>query len=112
MLSKRSPEGRKLTDCVQKELDKLHRLKKPGILIINAGKGGEMATAGHGRITDAVLAHTPAVVTVSYGLNDTNVLTPQQFKQAMLKIVAALKKACKARIVYTELTGRKPPQYR
>lgn len=99
MLSSNSPEGKKLRDCAQDELDRLRRRRDPEIVVINAGKGGEMATAGYGRLKDNVLAHEPAVVTVSYGLNDTNVLTPEQFRQALVRILTTMRNESEAKVV-------------
>ena len=82
-----------MAPAVQKEFNKLisSELNRPQV--INAGKGGDNATAALARIEKDVLAHKPDIVTVSFGLNDTGGRKPDQFKDSLKNIIRSLKDA-------------------
>ena len=61
--------------------------------MINAGKGGDTATAALTRIEMDVLAHQPDIVTVSFGLNDVGSRDPDLYGKNLRKIVRTLKGA-------------------
>ncbi len=94
-LSSRSSPGAKLTDCVQSYLTE-ERLQ---VKVVNSGAGGDTARGGFGRLQRDVFAHDPAVVTISFGLNDTGYLTPDEFRECMENILQSIQKNSKAKIL-------------
>lgn len=79
--------------AVKKELEKLipSELRRPRV--INAGKGGDNATAALNRLEKEVLAHKPNLVTISFGLNDVGLRKPEQFKASLSKMIRILREA-------------------
>ena len=61
--------------------------------MINAGKGGDTATASLTRIEQDVLSHQPDIVIVSFGLNDVGSRDPELYETSLRKIVRMLKGA-------------------
>ena len=78
---------------VQKQLDQEIAASFGRKNMINAGKGGDNATAALDRLRKDVLAHKPDIVTVSFGLNDTGGRKPKQYRESVNQIVATLKAA-------------------
>ena len=81
-----SKPGCKLTDYVQDYLTQNHLQAR----IVNSGVGGDTAKRGFDRLQGAVLVHEPAVVTISFGLNDTGFSTPDEYQECMEKIVQSV----------------------
>jgi lysophospholipase L1-like esterase len=77
----------------KKQLDERIESSRQSPTVINAGKGGDNATAALDRLEKDVLSRHPDIVTVSFGLNDTGGLKPDQFKESLKKIVQKLKYA-------------------
>lgn len=101
-LSKRSPKGNKLTDCVQRELE---RIKKPyKFEVINKGVGGQTADGGLKRLERDAIALNPAAITISFGLNDTGKLTPEKFREAVESMLKLLKQKSKAWVILVTST--------
>ena len=94
-LCSRNNPGAKLTDYVQTYLTRDHLQAR----IVNAGVGGDTAKGGFARLPSAVLALDPAVVTVSFGLNDTGLLTPDEYREWMEKIVQSIHTNSHAKIL-------------
>ena len=69
----RNKPGANLTDYVQTYLTR----ENVPVKIVNSGRGSDTAKGGFGRLQKAVLAHAPAVVTISFGLNDAGLFTPR-----------------------------------
>jgi len=90
-----SKPGCKLTDIVQSYLTQNHLKAR----IVNSGVGGDTAKGGLGRLQGAVLVHEPAVVTISFGLNDTGVSTPDEYRDCMEKIVQSVQTNTHAKIL-------------
>jgi len=80
-----SKPGCKLTDYVQDYLTQNHLQAR----IVNSGVGGDTAKRGFDRLQGAVLVHEPAVVTISFGLNDTGFSTPDEYQECMEMIKTA-----------------------
>jgi lysophospholipase L1-like esterase len=87
--------GAKLTDLVQAYLTQ----EKLPARVVNSGVGGDTAKGGFGRLQAAVLDHKPAVVTISFGLNDTGLLTPVEYREWMEKIIKSIRANSRARIL-------------
>jgi len=87
--------GAKLTDYVQTYLTQEHLQAR----IVNSGVGGDTAKGGFGRLQSAVLGHDPAVVTISFGLNDTGVFTPDEYREWMEQIVQSIQTNSRAKIL-------------
>lgn len=78
---------------VQKQLDQEIAASFGRKNMINAGKGGDNATAALDRLKKDVLVHMPDIVTASFGLNDTGGRKPKQYGESVSQIVATLKAA-------------------
>ena len=100
----RSKKGDKLTDCVQKSLEAALAKSDIKVSVINSGKGSDTAAGGYKRLEKDVFSHNPHVVTVSFGLNDTGLLTPAQFKDHLEKIVLAVRSKSKAKVLLVTST--------
>jgi lysophospholipase L1-like esterase len=87
--------GYKLTDFVQSYLTQKHLKAR----IVNSGVGGDTAKGGFGRLQSAVLVHEPAVVTISFGLNDMGGSTPDEYRDCMEKIVQSVQTNTHAKIL-------------
>jgi lysophospholipase L1-like esterase len=87
--------GAKLTDYVRSCLTQEHLQ----VRIVNSGIGGDTAKGGFARLQGAVLAHNPAVVTISFGLNDTGILTPAAHREWLEKIVQSIQTNTRAKIL-------------
>jgi lysophospholipase L1-like esterase len=88
--------GAKLTDYVQTYLTQKQHLRAT---IVNSGVGGDSAKGGLARLPRDVLAHNPTVVTISFGLNDTGLLTPAEYQESMEKIVRTIRSSSRAKIL-------------
>ena len=80
--------GAKLTDYVQAHFTNPKRIQAT---IINSGRNGDTAQGGYARLQQAVFAHHPDVVTISFGLNDTGSFTPDEYRDWLEKIVQAIR---------------------
>ena len=98
-LSRDCAEGSKLTDFVQMRLDELAAKNDHRVLVINAGKGGDTAVGALERLGQDVLSRKPDIVTISFGLNDTGKLTPEQFQTGMREIIRSIRQQSKASIL-------------
>jgi acyl-CoA thioesterase-1 len=87
--------GAKLTDHVQTYLTQ----KNLQARIVNSGVGGDTAAGGFARLQSAVFVHDPAAVTISFGLNDTGKLTPDEYRGWMEKIVQSIQANSHAKIL-------------
>ena len=94
-------DGTKLTDYVQADLTQTRHLP---VTIINSGKGADSAQGGLARLQEAVLAHNPDVVTISFGLNDTGITTPPEYRDSLDKIIRAIQQKTHARILLVTST--------
>lgn len=77
--------------AVKKQLDGLMDETADRPIVLNAGKGGDNATAALDRLQRDVLSYKPDLVTVSFGLNDTGIRKPEQYQQSLEQIVTRLK---------------------
>lgn len=93
--------GAKLTDYVQSYLTQTQHLQAT---VINSGKGSDTAKGGYARLQQAVLAHDPAVVTVSFGLNDTGMITTNEYGEYLEKIIQAIQQKSHAKILLVTST--------
>jgi lysophospholipase L1-like esterase len=94
-LCSRNAPGTKLTDYVQSTLTQ-HNLQAT---VINSGVGGDTVKGGLARLQSAVFAHDPAVVTISFGLNDTGLLTPVEFRECLDQILLSIRKNSQPKIL-------------
>lgn len=79
--------------AVRKELEKLNLSKVQLPIVINAGKGGDNATAALSRLEKDVLAHKPDLVTISFGLNDVGLCKPEEFEKSLKKMIGVFEEA-------------------
>jgi lysophospholipase L1-like esterase len=93
--------GAKLTDRVQTYLDKATVRK---VTVVNSGKGSDTVKGGYARLQEDVFAHRPDVVTVSFGLNDTGKLTPQEYREHMEDLVRDIRRTTRAKILLVTST--------
>jgi len=100
-LCSRNKPGAKLTDYIQAYLTQTQHLQTT---VVNSGKGGDTAKGGYARLQEAVLAHDPDVVTISFGLNDTGKLTPDEYREWMEKIVQVIQQKSRAKILLVTST--------
>lgn len=82
-----------MAPAVQKELNKLISSEKLRPNMINAGKGGDYALAALKRLEKDVLTHKPDLVTISFGLNDTGLRKPDEYKDSLKRMIRTLKAA-------------------
>jgi len=68
-------------------------------LVVNAGKGSDTIKGGYKRLRRDVFPHNPDVVTVSFGLNDTGTLHPDEFRKWLKITVEAILKRTKAKLL-------------
>jgi len=99
-LCSRNKPGSKLTDCIQAYL----RAQSLPVTLINSGKGSDTAKGGYARLPAAVLAHEPDVVTVAFGLNDTILLSPAEYRLWLEKIIQDLRQKTRAKIMLVTST--------
>ena len=100
-LSSANKAGSKLTECVQANLnDTLH----VAAVIVNSGKGSDTAKGGYERVEKDVIAHNPDVVTISFGLNDTGLLTPDEYREWLDKLVRPIQERTHAKILLVTST--------
>jgi len=97
-----SPKGKKVTDQVEEGLRA--RLKDAKVTVINSGQGSDTAKGGLARFARDVLAHKPDVVTISFGLNDTGVSTPEEFEKSLRGMIDQVRKASKAKVILVTST--------
>ncbi len=100
-LCSRNKAGAKLTDCIQ---GYLMQMQSQPFTLINAGQGGDTAKGGYARLAAAVLEHDPDVVTISFGLNDTILLAPDEYRLWLEKIVRDLRQQTRAKIMLVTST--------
>ena len=100
-LCAQNPAGAKLTDYVEAYLTKTRHLR---VSLINAGVGGDTARGGLARLQTDVLAHDPAVVTISFGLNDTGDQKPDEYVDNLHKIIQTIQKNSHAKILLVTST--------
>ena len=100
-LNRRSPAGEKLTDIVQKLLTSEYGLE---VTVINSGKGSDTVKGAHARLEKDVFAHDPDLVTISFGLNDSGKLTPDEFRVWLKKVVAVIGKETRADVLLVTST--------
>ena len=108
-LCSRSGPGAKLTDRVEAYLTKDRRLP---VVVVNSGKGSDTAAGGRRRLQRDVLAHSPDVVTISFGLNDTGrrpserdpTSTPEWFRKELEGIVVEIQAKTGAKILLVTST--------
>ena len=93
--------GAKLTDCIQAYLARAQSLP---VTLINSGKGSDTAKGGYARLPAAVLAHEPDVVTVAFGLNDTILLSPAEYRLWLEKIIQNLRQKTRAKVMLVTST--------
>ncbi len=92
--------GAKLTDYLQACLTK-ERLQAS---IVNSGIGSATAKIGLSQLQGMVLVHDPAVVTISFGLNDTGKSTPDEYRECLEKIVESIRTKTYAKILLVTST--------
>ena len=82
-----------MAPAVQKELNKMiaSELQRPKV--INAGSGGDYATNALKRLEKDVLAHKPDIVTISFGLNDTGLRKPEEYKDSLKRMIRTFEDA-------------------
>src|SRR5262249_2697661 len=97
-----SPKGKKVTDQVEEGLRA--RLKDTKVTVINSGQGSDTAKGGLARFARDVLAHKPDVVTISFGLNDTGVSTPEEFEKSLRGMIEQIRKTSKAKVILVTST--------
>src|SRR5262245_18785555 len=88
------------------------KLKDKGtaVKVLNAGVGGERTDGGLSRLDKAVLAHSPKVVLIMYGTNDSYVdagkkesrLSVTQYRENLVKLMDAIRKSGGEPILMTE----------
>lgn len=100
-LCARNRPGGRLTDYIQ---DFLARERGLRAVIVNSGKGSDTAKGGYARLQAAVLDHDPDIVTISFGLNDTILLTPEEYRDWLEKIILAVQENSRARILLVTST--------
>jgi len=100
-LCSRNRDGAKLTDFIQAALTRAH----VEATIINAGKGSDTAQGGFARLQEAVFAHDPDVVTISFGLNDTGWFTPEEYREWMEKIIQEIQRKSRAGMLLVTSTS-------
>jgi acyl-CoA thioesterase-1 len=84
--------------------------KQIAVKVVNAGIGGERTDGGLSRLDKAVLAHSPKVVLIMYGTNDSYVergqkesrLPVEKYRENLVKLVDAIRKSGGEPILMTE----------
>lgn len=99
-LCTRNKSGAKLTELVQAYLAQ----NKLQAVVVNSGVGSDTARGGYGRLQKSVFAHNPDVVTISFGLNDTGLHTPEEYREWLEKIILAIREKSRARIMLVTST--------
>ncbi|MCK5844429.1 MAG: DUF4838 domain-containing protein, partial [Victivallales bacterium] len=94
-LCSRSKVGHKLTDLVQANLE----AAEFNVDVVNSGVGGDTVKGALRRLKRNVFKYAPDLVTISFGLNDTGKLTPEQYGDYLEKIIKAVRKNTKAEIL-------------
>ena len=92
--------GERLTDLVQAYLTKEHIPAS----VVNSGIGSATAKIGLSRLKDQVLVHDPALVTISFGLNDTGRSNPEEYRQCLEKMVLSIQTNTHAKILLVTST--------
>jgi len=92
--------GERLTDLVQTYLTKEQILAS----VVNSGIGSATAKIGLSRLKDQVLVHDPALVTISFGLNDTGRSNPEEYRQCLEKMVQSIQTNTHAKILLVTST--------
>jgi lysophospholipase L1-like esterase len=90
----------KLVDYVQAYLAEQHLQAR----IVNSGIGSATAKIGLSQLQSAVLVHEPAVVTISFGLNDTGRSTPEEYRECLGKMVQSIQTNTHAKILLVTST--------
>ncbi|MCD6351352.1 MAG: hypothetical protein J7M26_04440 [Armatimonadetes bacterium] len=107
--------GQKYPDYLQALCD--HRYGKGAVKVINAGIGGNTSAQGLVRLDKDVLAHTPSVVLVYFGLNDSVKGAPGRYRvppddyEANLREIVSRCRAAGALVVLGRLTPVVPELY-
>src|SRR5262249_10358458 len=84
--------------------------KQLSVKVVNAGLGGERTDGALTRLDKAVLAHSPKVVLIMYGNNDSYVdsgkkesrISVTQYRENLVKLVDAIRKSGGEPILMTE----------
>ena len=100
-LCRDSEPGKKLTDRVQAHLTHDFKLN---VNVVNAGVGSDTIKGGFRRLQRDVFKHDPDLVTISFGLNDTGLLTPEEFDEFLVKTVDAIQAESKAKVLLVTST--------
>lgn len=100
-LCSRNKPGARLTDFIQAYLT---RTQHAQVAVVNAGKGGDTVKGGYARLQAEVLAHAPDFVTISFGLNDTGLLEPGEYREHLEKIIVGIEQKSRARILLVTST--------
>jgi lysophospholipase L1-like esterase len=103
-LCARNPAGKKLPELVQEGLQSAFKNKDTTIKVINSGVGSDTAKGGLARLAGAVLDHKPDLVTISFGLNDTGVSTPEEFEKSLREMIERIRKDTKAKVMLVTST--------
>lgn len=70
------------------EIGLKRQFPKSMVTVINAGISGNTTADGLARLDADVLRHNPQLVTISFGLNDMNRLSEQEFTENLKRLVA------------------------
>ena len=100
-LCRDSEPGKKLPDVVQAHLREDFKLN---VNVVNAGVGSDTIKGGFRRLQRHVFKHAPDLVTISFGLNDTGLLTPEEFDEFLVKTVDAIQTESKAQVLLVTST--------
>jgi len=100
-LCSRSRPGHKVTDQVQSNLA---HSGWASIQVVNAGKGSDTIKGAYQRLERDVFPHDPDVVTISFGLNDTGKLSPEEFRSWLGKTIEAIQGKTKAKLLLVTST--------
>ncbi len=92
--------GERLTDLVQTYLTK----EQIPASVVNSGIGSATAKIGLSRLKDQVLVYDPALVTISFGLNDTGRSNPEEYRECLGKMVQSIQTNTHAKILLVTST--------
>lgn len=93
--------GSKLTELVEKKLVEENKIEAK---VINSGVGGSTAKQGYARLQQGVIANNPDFVTISFGLNDVERSTSDEYQEYMEKIIKKIQQNTKAKIMLVTST--------
>jgi len=100
-LCRDSEPGKKLPDLVQAHLTDDFKLN---VTVVNSGVGSETIKGAFNYLDRRVLKYQPDLVTISFGLNDTGLLTPEEFDEFLGKTLDTLQEQTNAKIVLVTST--------